>query len=309
MPPYLKARESITWIYWKWIAALLPVWVVSLLFFGSAALGLSLASSVGAVIGEVAGRKLMRRKITLGDGSAILMGLLTAMLFPATLPLPYAVLAGFSGVFLARELFGGLGQTIFHPALIGVLFLRGITSFPLERFPAPFDPVPVMRPLEWLQQGNQESLWRGWELFLGYHAGGLGETCIPVILIGGIFLIFQKLIAWEIPVIFLGTLGLVSWALDLDPGISLLSGNAFLAAFFLIPYGAAGPHTRLGFRFFSAGCALLTVGIRFWTVHADGVILAVLIMSACAPWIDDAIRRRDATLRTAGQALTSREQG
>lgn len=287
--PHLRARDSVPRRFWITALALSPALASAFFWFRWGAVSIVLISVFTAIGTEFASAQLFRKKTAFYNGSTILAALLFSVLMPPAVPFGLVVLGSFFTVLFGKEIFGGLGANLFHPALLGVSFLW--VSFPEQMNPyqEPFSGILTNHPLSLAGQGLPAS---PLDLFFGKYAGTIGGTNGAALLAGGLVLIWKRLIDWRIPVIFLGTLFLFSEIFGLDPWIHLLCGSAFLAAFFLITDPVTTPVTPKGNWFFALGAAFCTVLLRRGSSSYDGIVFAVLLMNAFTPWIDEWVRPR-----------------
>jgi len=283
------------------IMALLPATVYGVVLFGLPALAL-IATSVGtAVLSEAAFRKLTKQDLRIGDLSAVVTGLLLALIVPPSLPLWMAALGSVFAIVLAKEFFGGLGANPFNPALIGRAIL--IMSFPaaMTTWHLPFSPLndatTTATPLNIVKMGDtitdvmksvgatdQGSLL--WTLFVGNRAGCIGESSIVLLLAGAGFLLLVGAIQWMTPVAMIASAAIASWALGLDPVSGVLSGGLVFGAFFMATDYASTPITFAGKLIFGAGAGVITVIIRKFGGFPEGVTYGILMMNAVAPFLD-----------------------
>ena len=314
--PHIHGPESVAKIMWGVVIALLPALAVSIYYFGLPALRTILVSTAACMACEwLIQRFLLKKPCSLKDGSAVITGLLLAFNLPATLPWWMTVLGAMAAIGLAKMAYGGLGNNPFNPALVGRGFL--LISFPvaMTTWPQPIDhanpefvlnaadaltgPTPLSLIKENLQQGISvdESLRTlgvtPLELLTGHRAGSLGEVSVLAILLGGLFLLWRRIITWHIPVAFLGSafvFAAILYAADpqafLPPGFSLLTGGIMLGAFFMATDMVTSPMTPWGKIVFGLGCGLLTILIRNFGAYPGGVSFAILIMNAFVPLIN-----------------------
>lgn len=285
------------------IIALIPATMYGIYLYGLSALGLVLVSVGSAVASEYLFRKLIKAKTTVGDFSAIVTGLLLALILPPKTPLWMAALGAAFAIVVAKEFFGGLGANPFNPALIGRAFL--LMSFPAalttwsmpNGLSLPADATSAATPLALVKQGaalpdvakyfgasDVGSFYR--QLFMGNRAGSLGESSILLILIGGLFLLGVGVIQWIIPVSVIGSTFLFSWMLGMDPVFSVLTGGIVFSAFFMATDYSTRPLTPVGQAFFGAGIGLITVVIRKFGGFPEGVTYAILIMNIATPYLN-----------------------
>ena len=284
--PHIRLKESIPRIMWSVVLALTPAAIISVYLFGLAALRLIAVSILAAVISEALWQKLIGRKITVGDGSAVVAGLLLAFVLPSHLPWWMAAVGSFFAIVIVKQLFGGLGNNIFNPALAGRAFL--LASFPIymTSWVRPFDAVSCATPLAIVKENLSGTIPSLWNLFIGRTAGCLGETSAVALLIGAGFLFWRKIITWHIPFTYIGTVTLLSWVFGRDPLFSVLAGGLILGAFFMAVDPVTSPMTAKGQIIFGVGCGIVTVLIRQWGGYPEGVCYSILLMNALVPLID-----------------------
>jgi len=312
--PHLRSRDSTPTIMWSVVASLVPVVAFAAYYFGPSALLVMLAAVVGAVGTEAAwGKKGAAR-----DGSAAITGILLGLCLPAGLPLWMAVLGGAFSIGFGKLIFGGLGQNIFNPALLGRAFLQAafpvaLTTWPsvegvpwwslrgdnfaLPLMSARVDAVTTATPLGLMKFERVATPVA--DLALGTTAGSLGETGALLILICGGYLALRRYLNWRIPAgilltvaVFTGILHLIDAARFPTPQFMLLSGGLMLGAVYMATDMVTSPVTNRGSWVFGAGIGLLVVLIRIWGGLAEGVMYAILIMNALVPFINRATQPR-----------------
>ena len=317
--PHVKSEETVSRIMWSVNLSLLPAFIMGWYFFGMKALYVTALCVVTAVLSEYFVEKGLKRKVTIGDGSAVLTGLLLGMNLPASLwsfapfTVHVPVIGSFVAVVITKQLFGGLGYNIFNPALIGRAFL--LISFPrlMTIWTEPtaaflgMDAKTTATPLGLLKEegigkllevfGDKMNLYT--QLFVGHRAGSIGETSAIALLIGAAFLLYRRYITWHIPFSFLGTAALLAWVFGGkdpqtgkmlffagDPLLHLISGGMLLGAFFMATDYVTCPSVRKGQILFGIGCGALTMLIRLKGGYPEGVMFGILIMNCFAPIID-----------------------
>jgi electron transport complex protein RnfD len=312
--PHIKSEESVSRIMWSVNLSLLPALVMAVYFFGPRAFFITAACIISAVLSEYYMQKALKRKITIGDGSAFLTGLLLGMNLPASLwslnpfTIHVPVIGSFVAIVITKQLFGGLGYNVFNPALIGRAFLlisfpklMTIWSEPTAAFVA-LDAKTTATPLGILKEegvgklmevfGDKINLYM--QLLIGHRGGCIGETSIIALLIGAAFLIYRGYITWHIPVSFVGTVAVLAWVFGGkgtglftgDPILHLLSGGLILGAFFMATDYVTCPSVKKGQIIFGIGCGALTILIRLKGGYPEGVMFAILLMNCFAPLID-----------------------
>jgi len=288
--PHLTEKISISKIMYTVIIALLFPVIGAIYYFGIYVLFVIIVSVLAALITEYAAKKLRKREFYI-DGSAILTGLLLALILPPRTPLWMVALgAGFS-IAIAKEAFGGLGHNIFNPALVGRAFLTVSFTGLMTRYVLPVESltsnaITTATPLSesFVFEGTNIELYQS--LFYGNVGGSIGETSVLLILIGGIILLLTRYVNWRIPLFYIGTVFLFSWILGVDPLFHILAGGLMLGAFFMATDYVTGPLVNNGKIVFAVGCGLLTVAIRLYGGMPEGVVFSILLMNAFTPLID-----------------------
>lgn len=332
--PYSHSNSSVPKVMLFVMLALLPATLFGLYQFGWPAIFLFVITILTAILAETISLKLSGKPIRLYlmDGSAILTGWLLAMTLPPWGPWWIGVLGGLIAIIIGKQVFGGIGQNLFNPAMVARVAL--LISFPLE-MTLFTTPVPLfsssspgfMEALTITFGGAGQldgftgatvlghiktELGRGmdlqqaqaataslWQLTWGHAGGSLGETSALFILAGGLFLLYKRIITWYIPVSMLGTLFVFASIFHLlDPQVyvgpltHLMSGAAILGAFFIATDLVTSPVSIRGQLVFGAGCGLLVYVIRTWAGYPEGVAFAVMLMNAFTPLIDHYLKPR-----------------
>jgi electron transport complex protein RnfD len=332
-PPHIKRDQSIRKVMWFVILALLPSNIFAVYLYGINALLLLLTSVLSALIAEAGYQLLFKKPVTITDGSAIITGLLIAMNVPPEAPVWMVAIGSCFAVIIVKQLFGGLGFNIFNPALAARAFM--IASWPVEMttkwiyfkpgnviaanianetgLPEKiFDAITQATPLTALK-GIPDILTENagisansiydllfsktmmQSLMLGNIGGCLGETSVLLLLIGGLFLIYKRIITWHTPVAFIGTVAVFMILYYSISGFAypfravafhLFSGGLFLGAFFMATDMVTTPVTVKGMIIFGIGCGIISSVIRLWGGYPEGVSYSILLMNAAVPLID-----------------------
>jgi len=302
--PHLRADDSIAKIMWTVNIALAPAAIFGAYWFGMNALMIMIAGIVSAVAFEYLVQKIRKKTVTINDGSAFLTGLLLAMCLPPTVPVYMPVVGSFIAIVIAKHSMGGLGYNIFNPAHIGRAALMVSWPVAMTTWSAlkvnGVDVVSSATPLNVLKQqgheallamfGGQASMYQ--HLFLGTRNGSIGETSTLLLVIGGLFLIFMKIVKWEIPVVMIATVGILTWIFGPagmftgDPIFHMMAGGLVIGAFFMATDMVTVPLTRKGQIIFAVGAGLLTVLIRLKGGYPEGVCYSILLMNSVTPLID-----------------------
>jgi electron transport complex protein RnfD len=292
--PHIHKKESISRIMWTVVVALIPALIAGIIIFGPDALWVTLVATVTAVLTEWVCGLLTKKKVTLTDGSAVITGILLAFNLPSNVPLWLPIIGAVFSIAIGKQVFGGLGQNIFNPALVGRVFLMASWPKYMTTFAKPFnyDAVTSATPLAILKEGKILEHISYLDLFLGKHGGCIGEVCILALLIGAAFLLIKGYISWHIPASFILTTAGFTYIFagpQLFQGdwlFHILSGGLILGAFFMATDYVATPLTAQGQLIFGVGCGLLTAIIRLWGGYPEGVSYAILMMNAATPFID-----------------------
>jgi Na+-translocating ferredoxin:NAD+ oxidoreductase subunit D len=320
-----NTNSSVTIVMLKVMLALVPGIIAYVWAFGSGIVVSLILASATALLAEAAVLQLRKRPVMpfLMDGSALVTSWLLALALPPLAPWWLVVVGTLFAIVIAKHLYGGLGQNPFNPAMIGYAVL--LISFPaiMTQWPAPLeltlakltfvdqwhyifnrvlpagvglDAMSSATPLDYLK--TQLMLHHPVEQiqqakFFGVMAGKGGDLVASAYLLGGLYLIHQRIISWHIPVAFLATLALMAGIFHLvnpatfaSPVFHLFGGASMLCAFFIATDPVSGATTPKGKLIFAAGIALLTWLIRTYGGYPDGVAFAVLLMNMCVPLID-----------------------
>ncbi|MBM7035574.1 RnfABCDGE type electron transport complex subunit D [Vibrio ulleungensis] len=309
--PFSHSKNSSVRIMYTVIATLMPAVVFGIYQFGLHSAWVVLCCCVVAVLVEFGCLKLMGRDPkACVDGSALLTALLLAMSLPPNAPLWLVSIGAVFAIVVGKQLYGGLGQNLFNPAMLARVML--LICFPVEMTrwvdpsPIDFSGNQIRLPTEWLTVDGvtsatslseaTESLYIQ-DLFLGMQAGSLGETSAFLLLLGGGILIKKGIIDWVIPVMFL--LGIAvpafisSWIEPdtfLTASTHIFSGAALLGAFYIATDLVTSPTSLKGQAVYGVGCGLLVWLIRSFGSYPEGVAFAILIMNAASPLIDHYLR-------------------
>lgn len=299
--PHVHGGDSIEKnMHWV-ITALLPAFIASVIIFGIGAFIVTATSVLSCMLFEwLINRYLLKRSSsTLGDGSAIITGMLLAFNLPSNIPLYMVVMGSLVAIGIGKMAFGGLGNNPFNPALVGRVFL--LVSFPsrMTSWPVPHqmlaysDAVTAATPLGLMGYQN-DSLPSYLDMFLGNTGGSLGETCALALLIGLVILLWRKVITWHIPVSILLTVAVLTgimWLVNpvtyADPLTHLLSGGLMLGSIFMATDYVTSPMTKNGMVWYGIGIGFLTVIIRLFGSYPEGMSFAILIMNAVTPLINN----------------------
>jgi len=289
---------------WDVTLALIPAGIAGVYIFGVGALYVIIASIAAAIAAEAAIQALTRKKITIYDGSAILTGLLLAYNLPPQVPIWLPIVGSFFSIAIGKQAFGGLGHNIFNPALVGRAFLMVSWPVYMTTWQNPrlkVDAVTGATPLALFKHGEFDLMRQisNWDLFIGNRGGCLGEVCAIALLAGALYLFWKRHITWHIPITYMGTVALASWAFNGTEGLFtgdtlffMLSGGLILGVFFMATDYVTSPLSPKGKIIFGISCGILTFLIRRFSGYPEGVSYAILMMNAAVPIIDRHTRPR-----------------
>jgi electron transport complex protein RnfD len=291
-PPHLKGRERTAFAMRDVLIALAPISIAALVAFTYNAL-FNMALAVGAcVFFEWATRTIRKQKATINDGSAIVTGLLLALLLPPRIHWMDIIIAAFIAIVVAKELLGGLGRNIFNPALFGFVFILIGSGFlvswtgHLGFLRGGFDGVTAATPLVYLKQGI-ESQGPGYlALLFGYSGGAISEVGAFWVLLGGAYLLYRKVISWVIPFTILATVLVLGYILGSDGLYQILAGGLILGAFFMATDWTTSPMTASGQIVYGLIIGVCVVLIRLYGGPSGGVAYSILIGNAFVLLLD-----------------------
>ena len=302
--PHIHGGDSISKNMYGVLIALVPAFLVSLYYFGLGALIVTATSVVACVLFEYLIQKfLMKKEPTVCDGSAILTGVLLAFNLPSNLPVWIILIGALAAISIGKMSFGGLGNNIFNPALVGRVFL--LISFPAQmtmwpevgQLTAYTDATTGATVLSLMNEGALDKLPTLVDMLLGKMGGSLGEVSALALLLGLVFMLWKKIITWQIPVsilltvfVFTGIMHLVNPVQYASPFVHLLSGGLMLGAIFMATDYVTSPMSKNGMLVYGVGIGILTTVIRLFGSYPEGMSFAILIMNAFTPLINSYIK-------------------
>lgn len=285
--PHIHSGRSTSAIMRDVLIALVPTTVAGTVIFGLRALLVVAVCVISCVLLEALYNIIVKKDQTVGDLSAAVTGLLLALNLPANVPIWQCVVGCVFAIVLVKCLFGGIGRNLVNPAITARVFmLVAFSNLAKAAFPANVDAASGATPLVQIDQGSSPSLL---DLFLGRHGGAIGEVCAAALLVGFVYLLIRRIITWHIPVAYIGTVFLLSFALEGNAMTALsliLSGGLFIGAIFMATDYVTSPPTPLGKLVFGLGAGLLTFLIRYFGVYPEGVSFAILFMNILTPYIE-----------------------
>ena len=269
--PHMVTKTDTSKIMGTVLIALLPAFAVGIYQFGFRVVTLTAVFVASCVLFEYLYNKITKKPQTVGDLSAVLTGVLLAFNCPSSLPYEIAIVGSFAAIVVIKQLFGGIGQNLVNPAVTARVFMFIAFATPMTSWPTP----------------------RG-----GHATGAVVDattSATPLaILIGGLFLIWKKVISPIIPVTFIATvfvLGLIWGGFD-GALFHILAGGLMLGAFFCATDYVTSPTLPLGKVIFGIGCGLFTMLIRIFASYPEGVSFAILLMNILTPYIDKICEKR-----------------
>ena len=295
LSPHVHGGDSVQKNMYGVCIALLPALLISLWFFGLGAAIVLATSVLSCVLFEWVITKFLlnRPGNSICDGSAILTGILLGFNLPSNLPLWIIIIGALVAIGVGKMTFGGLGQNIFNPALVGRVFL--LISFPVQMTTWPVagqltaytDAETAATPLFIMQNaianGDPSELNKlpdAINMLIGQTGGSLGEVSALFLLLGCAFMLWRKIITWHIPVSILGTVAVFSGIMHtVNPAYAI--GACFMATDYV-----TSPMTAKGQLIYGVCIGLLTVIIRNWGAYPEGMSFAILIMNAFTPLIN-----------------------
>jgi len=277
------------------IIALCPALAASVAVFGPRAAFITAVCAASCVFFEWAFEKIIKKKNTIGDLSAVITGILLAFNLPVTIPVWQAVFGCFVAIIFVKMLFGGLGKNFANPAITArvVMFLAfpiTMTTWVIPHLGSfkwlSVDAVTGVTPLMYLSRGEFDPLPGLWDMFLGVHGGSLGETSELALIIGAVYLLARRVISWHTPVSFIVTVWALTALAGSHPMYQILSGGLFIGAIFMATDYVTTPLTKRGQLVFGIGAGALTVIMRLYGSYPEGVSFAILLMNMVVPYIN-----------------------
>lgn len=287
--PHVRHKADTRSIMLDVIIAMLPALVASVIIFGYRALIVVSVCVISCVLFEYLFQKLCKRDVTVGDLSAVVTGMLLAFNLPASIPLWQAVFGSIVAIVAVKQLFGGIGRNFANPAITARIVMLISFAGSMTNFSTVADTSSSATPLTQIGTDAMPSLL---DLFLGNHAGSLGETCALALLIGFVYLLVRRVISWHTTVVFVGTVAIFTWILGYNPIEQILSGGLLLGAIFMATDYSTTPSTKWGKVVFGLGCGIITVLIRAFGGYPEGVSFAILFMNILTPYISAWTRRK-----------------
>jgi electron transport complex protein RnfD len=297
--PFWHNGSNVAERHYGMLLAAMPAVALGIVQYGLPAVAVIAMSISTAIFWEWLMNRLTKRTTTVGDGNAALLGLLFAMLIPATTPWWVVITGTFIMMVLGKHIFGGIGGNPFHPVAVALMILavswEAFFDFngALVNYSFSFN---ALYPLTLSKNFGAAAVsdFTPLSLLLGRQIGGLGATFGLGLIGGGIYLMAKRYIRWEIALSFLAAIFLTALLFHLaapekyaGPLFHLLTGYTLVGAFFLLPEDSSSPINTIPMLIYGAGAGILTMLIRNIGIYPDGVLLAVLLMNLVNPLLDN----------------------
>lgn len=292
--PHISTSRTTRRVMIDVIVALLPALACGVWIFGARSLLVTLASIAGCMVTEfICSRYMLGRKDSLKDCTALVTGLLLGMTLPSSLPLPMAAIGGVFAIGVGKMPFGGTGQNIFNPALVGRVFL--LISFPvaMTTWPLPMDAdghtgATILTAMH--ESGVDAGSIDIMQMALGNMGGSLGEVGALALILGGIYLLIRRVIRITIPLSIIAVIVIADLLTGHNAIIELLSGGLLLGAIFMATDYVTSPMTTAGMIAYGILIGIITFVIRHYGSYPEGISFAILIMNGCTPLINKFMR-------------------
>lgn len=286
--PHIRTSETVDKVMYDVIIALIPALLISVYVFKTRALIVTAVSVIFCMLTEFIFNKIRKIECTLHDGSAIVTGILFAFVIPVNMSLQYVAIGAVVSIALGKMLFGGLGQNVFNPALVGRAFVQA--SWPVAITTFTLDGVGGATMLDAMKRGLPDVLIGGGnpyvQALIGKMGGCLGETSALALLLGGAYLIYKKQVDWKMPLVIIATVAIFTGIAGRDPLMHVLSGGLMLGAFFMATDMVTCPVTAKGKLIYSFGIGALIALIRMKGGYPEGTAFSILIMNGVTPLIN-----------------------
>lgn len=309
--PHVHADDSTRKIMYRVIYALIPALLWSVFVFGLDALRVTLIAVAACLAFEYIIQKYLLKVVpSVTDGSALITGILLAFNVPSGIPWWIIIIGSLAAIGIGKLSFGGLGNNIFNPALVGRVFL--LISFPVQMTSWPvsshsgIDAITSATPLGILKEGItngipisdiMNKLPSTIDMLFGNIGGSLGEISAMMLIIGGFYMLITKVITWHIPVSIIATVALVAtifWLINpneyINPVYQILAGGLMLGAIFMATDMVTSPMNPKGQIIYGIGIGIITISIRLWGAYPEGISFAILIMNAVTPLINTYVK-------------------
>ncbi len=309
--PHIHTDDSTQKIMYRVVYAMVPALAWSVFVFGLDALRVTLIAVVACLAFEFIIQKyLLKVKPMITDGSALVTGILLAFNVPSNIPWWIIIIGSLAAVGIAKLSFGGLGNNVFNPALVGRVFM--LISFPVQMTSWPvnaqsgIDAITSATPLSIIKEGISngtpiseitQKLPTTFDMLMGNIGGSLGEISALLLILGGLYMLWKKVITWHIPVSIIATVAFVAaifWLITpttyINPVYHVLSGGLMLGAIYMATDMVTSPMNPKGQIIYGIGIGLITISIRMFGSYPEGISFAILIMNAVTPLINTYVK-------------------
>ena len=295
--PHIRDNATTSTIMRDVLIGLAPAMIAAVVIFGFRALLMTAVCVAACIIFEYGTERILGRENTISDLSAVVTGVILSFNLPVQLPLWMAVVGCFFALVIVKQLFGGIGNNFANPAIAARIFLLLSFSQPMTTWlqvegGRAVQGVYGATPLALISAGDTANLPSVMEMLLGTRGGCMGETCAIALILGGVYMIWKKVITPTIPLAFIGGVFVLSLLFGVNPVYELLGGGLMLGAFFMATDYTTSPITEKGKIIFGLGCALITMVIRVFGSYPEGVSYSILLMNIITPHINRMVRNK-----------------
>ena len=295
--PHIRDNATNSTIMRDVLIGLAPAMIAAVVIFGFRALLMTAVCVAACIIFEYGTERILGRENTISDLSAVVTGDILSFNLPVQLPLWMAVVGCFFAIVIVKQLFGGIGNNFANPAIAARIFLLLSFSQPMTTWlqvegGRAVQGVYGATPLALISAGDTANLPSVMEMLLGTRGGCMGETCAIALILGGVYMIWKKVITPTIPLAFIGGVFVLSLLFGVNPVYELLGGGLMLGAFFMATDYTTSPITEKGKIIFGLGCALITMVIRVFGSYPEGVSYSILLMNIITPHINRMVRNK-----------------
>ncbi len=295
--PHIRDNATTSTIMRDVLIGLAPAMIAAVVIFGFRALLMTAVCVAACIIFEYGTERILSRENTISDLSAVVTGVILSFNLPVQLPLWMAVVGCFFAIVIVKQLFGGIGNNFANPAIAARIFLLLSFSQPMTTWlqvegGRAVQGVYGATPLALISAGDTANLPSVMEMLLGTRGGCMGETCAIALILGGVYMIWKKVITPTIPLAFIGGVFVLSLLFGVNPVYELLGGGLMLGAFFMATDYTTSPITEKGKIIFGLGCALITMVIRVFGSYPEGVSYSILLMNIITPHINRMVRNK-----------------
>lgn len=298
--PHIRAQDDTRSIMLDVIIALMPALIAAVYYFGPRALAVTVVSVAGCVFFEWLYRKVMKKPQSINDLSAVVTGILLAYICPVGVAYWALLIGDAFAIIIVKQIFGGLGKNFMNPALGARAFMFSWASMmgtwevvgKYAGVLSTADAVTGATPLSYMHQGLMPDGTTAMQMFLGQTGGCIGEVSALMLIIGGVYLVWRRVITLHTPLAFILTVAVLTLCFSRgNPHVpwmiyNVLGGGVMLGAIFMATDYATSPVTKKGQIIFGIGCGLITVFIRYFGTYPEGVMFSIILMN-CTVWLID----------------------